>query len=75
MSFFRFPVLKIFSEISLWLRISRVSQPQKNAVPKIFRENLAILAIIEKSANSQSTFNSAQKKNKSLLPKNLTHGP
>ena len=30
MSFFRFLLLGKFSEIALWLRISRVSQPQKN---------------------------------------------
>ena len=30
MSFFRFTVVGKFSEIAKWLRISRVSQPQKN---------------------------------------------
>ena len=30
MSFFRFPVIGIFSDIALWLRISRVSIPKKN---------------------------------------------
>ena len=28
--FFKFPVIGKFSEIRLWLRISRVSQPKKN---------------------------------------------
>ena len=41
---------------------------------KFAGENLAILAISEKSANSQSKFYSSQK-NKSILPKNLTICP
>ena len=49
MSFFRFLLLEKFSEIALWLRISRVSQPQKNAVPEIQRENLAILRKLQDS--------------------------
>jgi hypothetical protein len=42
MSFFRFPVIGKFSEIALWLRISRVSQPKK--ILQTCRENWAILS-------------------------------
>ena len=71
MSFFRFLLLGKLSEIALWLRISRVSQPQKNAVPEIRVENRAILEKLQDSANFRETFNSTER-NKSLLPKNLT---
>jgi hypothetical protein len=42
-----------FSEIVLCLRISRVSQPKKNAVQQIRRQNWAILEKLQDSANSQ----------------------
>jgi hypothetical protein len=58
-----------FGEIVLWLRIWRISQPKK--IPKILRENWAILEKLQDSANSKPTFHSTQK-NKSLFPENLT---
>jgi hypothetical protein len=61
MSFFRFLLQEKFGEIALWLRISRVSQPKKNAVPKIRRENWAILEKLQDSANFRETFYSTQK--------------
>jgi hypothetical protein len=71
MSFFRFYPLRKFSEIALWLRISRVSQLKKNAVPQIRKENWAILEQLQDLANSKPTFHSTQK-SKSLFQKNLT---
>ena len=43
MSFFTKALLEDISEIALWLKIFRVSQPKKNAVPQIRRGNFAIL--------------------------------
>jgi hypothetical protein len=71
MSFFRFLLLRKFSEIALWLRISGVSQPQKNPLNLQGEFGGRILAISEKSTNSQSTFHSTKKTkacSKKILP-------
>ena len=67
MSFFRFPVIGKFSEFALRLRISRVSQPQK--ILQIAGRIWRFLQNLRQSANSQSTFNSTQKKKKSFIGK------
>ena len=60
-----------FSEIALWLRISRDSQPKKNAAPEIHIENCAILKKLQDSANPKPRFHFTEK-GKSQLRKNLT---
>ena len=59
MVFFGFAVIGKFSEIALWLRISRVSQPKKT--PQICRENCAILKKLQNSTNSKPTFHPPKK--------------
>ena len=61
MSFFRFLLLGKFSEIALCLKISRVSDPKKNAVPEIRRQNWAILEKLQDSAKSKPKFFSTKK--------------